>query len=79
MLTEKRNTLGVTKPLLTPLQWLFCPFCLILENDTISLKRSHSILLITIDSHMKSHAEVIFFLVTFKTDVTHPPTESSKE
>lgn len=77
-LTEKWNTLGVTKPLLTTPQWLFCPFCLILENDTISPKRSHTILLITTDSHTKSHAES-FFLVTFKTDVSHPPTENSKE
>lgn len=59
-LTENWNTLGVTKPLLTTPQWLFCPFCLILENDTISPKRSHTILLITTDSHMKSHAESFF-------------------
>lgn len=59
--TKEWNMLGDTKPLLTTSQWLLCPFCLILANDTISPKRSHSILMILTDSHMELHAEIIFF------------------
>lgn len=76
-LIEKWNTLGVTKTLLThPHFVLFASFWRMLQSPP----RDHipSCWLPQIHTWNRM-LRYYFFLVTFKTDVSHPPTEKGKE